>query len=128
MSYVQMSSKSDFSNTITGSSYTLKSTNDDINTPVVGQYAYIFARNHKNKGGKIESTKVSFKYNGTTFSGMTGANYESSSGDSGGLITATPSSTNLTCKPLGVHKGTFEGYKVFTSAANVVNYWHMNRY
>lgn len=128
MAYVQMSAKNNFSNTITGSSYTLKSTNDDINSPVVGQYAYIFARYNKNKGGKITSTKVSFKYNGTTFSGMTGASYSSTSGDSGGLITTTPSSTNMTCKPLGVHKGTFEGYKVFTSAADVINYWHMNRY
>lgn len=128
MSYVEMSSKDNFSNTITGSPYTLKSTNDDISTPVVGQGAYIFATHNKNVGGKVTSTKVSFKYNNVTFSNMIGANYSSQSGDSGGLITSTPSSTNSTCKPLGVHKGTFEKYKVFTSAMNVINYWHLVRY
>lgn len=126
ISYVQLYSKSGYSNTIFNSPYTLNNTNDDLCRPVKNQLVYFYSRYDYDVFGKITSTNVSFNYNGRTFSGLIGANYPSREGDSGGLICTVPN--NQSCNPVGIHKGVFGEYKVFTSAANAINLWYLNRY
>ncbi len=121
-----MSSSENFSNTISGSSYTLANTNDDIVYPTAGAYVYLNGRNTKNSGGTITSTNLGFSYNSTWFERMIGANYASTNGDSGGLIRTSPSGNY--CQAVGVHKGRFGNYKAFTSAYNVINLWYLERY
>lgn len=126
VSYVEMNSSDGFSNTISGSPYTLNNTNDDIAYPVYGQYVYLYARYHKGEGGMINSTNLSYNADGVNFSGMIGANYISQKGDSGGLICTSPSNNH--CDVVGVHQGTVAPYKVFTAAYKVINLWYLNRY
>lgn len=127
VSYVEMNSSDDFSNTITSTPYTLRSTNDDICYPTKGDLVYLYARNNKGSSGTITSTNVSFiDSDGVSFSGLVGSNYQSQAGDSGGLLCT--GATDYGCNLYGVHRGVCEEYKVFTSAFKVVNLWYLNRY
>ncbi len=125
-SYVQMSNSTYFSNNIHGSPYTLNNENDDLYYPTVGQGVWIHARMHLNDAGLIQSTNVSYSINGSTFSGLYGANYPCTNGDSGGLICS--SAVNQSCNPTGVHKGIYNGMSIFTSAVKIVNNWYFMRY
>ncbi len=126
MSYVEMDSSEDFSNTITSTPYTLRSTNDYVCYPTVGDTVYLYGTYSKGTSGTIIHTNIGYDYNGVSFSGLVASNYQSQSGDSGGLICT--GSTNYGCDVYGVHRGVHEGYKVFTSAYKVVNLWYLNRY
>ncbi len=126
ISYVQLYNKSGYSNTIVNSPYTLNATNDDLCHPVKNQLVYFYSRYDYDVFGKITSTNVSFNYNGKSFSGLIGANYPSRGGDSGGLVCTVPN--NQSSNPVGIHKGTFGEYKVFTSAVKAINLWYLNRY
>ncbi len=126
VSYAEMNSSDDFSNTITGTPYSLNSTNDDILYPTYGQIVYLYARNNKGAYGTITSTNLCLTYQNVDFSGLIGANYSSQPGDSGGLIAS--GAVDYGCNLVGVHKGTFGNYKAFTSAFKVVNLWYLNRY
>lgn len=128
VSYVEMADSSHFSNSIIDSPYTLYNTNENIDFPLKGSPVYLYARYNKDSFGLITSTNVGGFYNndGVYFEGMPGASYSSTNGDSGGLVCTGP--TNIYCDVVGVHKGTYGNYKVFTTAVNVVNLWYLNRY
>ncbi|MBQ8572931.1 MAG: hypothetical protein IJ451_05660 [Ruminococcus sp.] len=127
ISYVEMENSNDFINTITGSPYELYNSNENIDFPTKGMPVYLYARHTKGSFGIITSTDVgAFTYDGVAFSGFPGATYSRQSGDSGGLVCSGP--TNITCEAIGVHRGTYQQYSIFTSAVNVVNLWYLNRY
>lgn len=127
-SYVMLSSGSTFSNSISTTPYTLTTTNDGIVRPTSGLYVYLYGAKTHGSSGKVESTNVTFSADSVSFNGFIGSSYARESGDSGGLICCSSSSSNYTKNPVGVHKGRFAGYSVFTNACNIINYWHFNCY
>lgn len=127
VSYVQMSSSSNYSNVMHGSPYTLNNENDDLFYPVYNQVVGIFARHHQNDYGVVNSTNYSHTVDGVTLSGLYKATYPRSGGDSGGLIASSP--VNYYCNPGGIHHGhDTNGNAIFTSAKKVVNHFYFTRY
>jgi streptogrisin B len=125
-SYVEMTNSSNFTNVIYGSPYTLNNENDDLYYPTVGSVVWLHGRSNLSSSGIVQSTNISYTINGIAFSGLYGANYTSASGDSGGLICSSP--VNYACNPTGIHKGTYNGMRVFTSAIKVINGFYFLRY
>ncbi|MBQ4068561.1 MAG: hypothetical protein IJC76_04850 [Lachnospiraceae bacterium] len=124
ISFVKLNNSSSVSNTLSGTSYYNVSTT--ASTPVSGKIVYLFGAKSGKTYGKIESTNVSFTYNNQYFSNLIGASYPSASGDSGGAIVSDYS--NYTYNTMGIHRGIYLSYHVFTSYTNVKNTFNLTRY
>ncbi|MBQ3688980.1 MAG: hypothetical protein II937_03845 [Bacteroidales bacterium] len=64
---------------------------------------------------------------GIKLSNMTSATYDSDEGDSGGIIYTYVSKTS-TRYTVGVHRGMYKGYKVYSKASNVLSTLNLERY
>lgn len=80
------------------------------------------------KGGVIKSIKYETTYNNTKYTNMSTAAYNSTDGDSGGIIYTYVSAKNK-CYTVGVHKGsTKSGLSVFSKADLVLTALKISRY
>ena len=77
--------------------------------------------------GKIISINASFTVSGETFTNLTSADYESASGDSGGIVYSYISSTN-TRLTLGIHKGSLGSTRYYVKANQINSALGTSRY
>ncbi len=78
--------------------------------------------------GSIKKTNYTIVTpSGVTLTNLTAASYGSAQGDSGGIIYTYVSSTS-TRYTVGVHRGLYGSYKVFSKASNVLSTLNLERY
>lgn len=77
--------------------------------------------------GKVTKSNVSVTFNGVSFFGLVGANYNSQNGDSGGLVYFKVPGENL-LNTVGIHKGTAGDTKIYSKASEINKSLNLRRY
>lgn len=131
VSFVALNSGVTCSDNIKDTAYSLYPSNEEIDSPVYGKLVYSYGSvNYSN--GKITTTNYSY-YNdelGVSFSGMVGADYRASAGDSGGLVASsgadnyTKIQEGITCGGMVLDNNSIIG-SYYCSAVNIVNLWYL---
>lgn len=114
------------------SNYMFGTTLDVLSTstslPGTGTIINLRGAKSGSQSGHIINTKFSYTTSdGIVHTNMTAASYESDSGDSGGIIYTYVSSTG-TRYTVGIHKGYYGTYKIYSKATNVLSMLNLERY
>lgn len=102
--------------------YSSASLNEYENGELLGQTVWIQgSRSGVMSPGTLKSTSYHFDYEGESYHNMRASDYSSQTGDSGGTI-------HNSSKLMGVHKGTFGGYKAYTHVTEIISEFGITPY